>query len=184
MESAVARRCVGEMDAERSPGIVEQRTEDAIDQSHRPLRRLPRGLSAAQENRDGDYVILTFNAQAHRLVMKVDVARQRFDRSTDGRLLANHEGDRPEVGKAAALRHSQAKLVGAGSGGGGHQQAADAGHGDAQVRALQASERKPDLFQHVPRLEADRTGDFGVMRQAGAANQVDHALNFKDCPEL
>ena len=174
------------MNLEGVPIVAEQGADDAMDGPHGQLRRLPRGalVFAAQVERQYDHVILLFNAQAHRFIVNMDIARQRFDGCPYCCLLANDDPDRPEVGKAATLGHSQGKLVDPGRRGGSLEQAADAADRDAHVLMVKAGERKPCPSQHLPRIDSRRPRELGVMRQAGAANQVSHRTypgNVPDC---
>ena len=109
-----------------------------MEPAQRQFRRLPGGalLAAPEMHHDRDQIVAPVDFQPHRLVLQLDVARQRFDCRADGGLLANHQCDRSEGGEAAVLGQPQAELLDPGGFGGGFQQAADAGHGDAQVRAL------------------------------------------------
>ena len=97
----------------------------------------------------------------------------------DGGLLANDQRHRAKVRQAAAIGHPQTEFVDAGGCGGSFQQAAETGDRDAKVRAIEAGDRKPGLSQHRYRVEPDGPGDLGIMRQAGAADQVGHAVAFR-----
>jgi hypothetical protein len=152
--------------------------------AQRQFPRLPGGAlrAAAQEHRDRDQVVAPVDFQPHRLVLNLNVARARFNRRTDGGLLANHERHRSKGREAATLGQPQPKLLDTGGHGGIFQQAADAADGDAQVGAIKAMQRKPCLFQHRLRVDACGSSNFRIMRQARTSDQIGHASTFNECP--
>ena len=101
--------------------------------------------SSAQQEAYGDHVIPIFNFQAHRFILKMDKARQRFHRRSHRCLFANDECYRSKSCEAAALNHSQCEVLSAGCSSGSLEQTADAAYRYAHVLVVQASKRKSEF---------------------------------------
>jgi hypothetical protein len=140
--------------------------------------------AAAQDDGEGDDVLVPLDRQPHSLVVDVDEAGQRLQRVADRCLLAHDQRHRAEIGKRAAISQQQADFLDAGIGGGSLEQAANRGDRYPHVRTVKALQRQADLAQHDAWVEPDGARDIRIVREGCAAYQYCHGGYASGCPQM
>ncbi|MNT23712.1 hypothetical protein D3C72_1591430 [compost metagenome] len=175
----IRRRPVREADLLRPPLRPDQLAQDPEHHRHTQLHRLPRCRARPRQQVFADDHGLPglFDAHDQRGADQLQVAAQGVERLPRRRLLLQHQADRPQVGKRAARRQPQRKILHAGGAGGKFQQFAQCLAGNQRLRVPEQPRGQPGLAQQGPGIVPERLRQLDEATQAGAADKSSDVLH-------
>ncbi|MCY1285316.1 hypothetical protein D9M70_342480 [compost metagenome] len=177
VRAEVAWRRMFEADASRFPVPPQQLPDQSHDDPERELCPLTRGLMgvAGDDRFANDHQPVAFlDRQRERTVEQGLIAHQDAQRLAQGRLVADQQPYRPEVGQQARFGHAQTETFVSRQGCGRVQQSPDALPRDHQVRLAQDAGTQAGVKEHPRRIQSGSQGDLAVVGEGRSADKRRH----------
>ena len=181
MHAQVLGRGVLETHHARLPVATYQLPNGAHHHAQRQLHALARrlmGTAGQQQLTDQHRVGLLIQLQRHGAVEQGQMTHQQVQRIAQRSLIANQQAHRPHIGQQARARHAQTKAFIARLRGRGLQQTPHLVHRNHQIRLVEHTGAQAGIEQHARAIQPRSLGDFGVIGQAGCANERGHGVSL------